>query len=95
METLRATPGITDKEVTVLLFGKHINRYYLRYGWLLPPGVAALGTVDVNMLKMPELYRLVVNGLNSGTGTLADGTAVPFDMHFLLEEICRPMLFIY
>ena len=94
METLRATPGITDKEVTVLLFGKHINRYYLRYGWLLLLGVAALVTVDVNMLKMPELYRLVVNGLNSGTGTLADGTAVPFDMDFLLEEICRPMLFI-
>ncbi|MCR5683417.1 MAG: ABC transporter ATP-binding protein/permease [Clostridiales bacterium] len=77
-----------------MLFGKHINRYYLRYGWLLLLGVAALVMVDTNMLKMPELYRMVVNGLNSGAGTLADGSAVPFDMDFLLEEICRPMLFI-
>ncbi len=77
-----------------MLFGKHINRYYLRYGWLLLLGVAALVAVDVNMLKMPELYRLVVNGLNTGGGVLADGTAVPFDMDFLLDEICRPMLFI-
>ena len=94
MGMLRDMPGNTDKEVTVLLFGKHINRYYLRYGWLLLLGVAALVMVDTNMLKMPELYRMVVNGLNSGAGTLADGSAVPFDMDFLLEEICRPMLFI-
>ncbi len=77
-----------------MLFGKHINRYYLRYGLLLLLGVAALVMVDINMLKMPELYRMVVNGLNSGAGTFADGTSVPFDMDFLLEEICRPLLFI-
>ena len=77
-----------------MLFGKHINRYYLRYGWLLLLGIAALVAVDTNMLKMPELYRLVVNGLNSGEGVLADGTVVAFDMNFLLDEICRPMLFI-
>ena len=77
-----------------MLFGKHINRYYLRYGWLLLLGIAALVAVDTNMLKMPELYRLVVNGLNSGEGVLADGTVVAFDMNFLLDEICRAMLFI-
>ncbi len=77
-----------------MLFGKHINRYYLRYGWLLLLGIAALVAVDTNMLKMPELYRLVVNGLNSGEGVLSDGTVVAFDMNFLLDEICRPMLFI-
>ena len=70
-----------------MLFGKHINRYYLRYGWLLLLGIAALVAVDTNMLKMPELYRLVVNGLNSGEGVLADGTVVAFDMNFLLDEI--------
>ena len=87
---------MTEKQTrkTVLLFGKHINRYYLRYGWFLLLGVAALVIVDTNMLRIPELYRKVINGLNSGAGTIADGTAVPFDMDFLLDEICGPMLFI-
>ncbi len=82
-----------DKEVTVLLFGKHVNRYYLRYGCILLLGTAALILVNANLLKMPELYRTVVNGLNSGTGVLADGSTVPFDMDFLLDEICLPLIF--
>ena len=50
-----------SKEVNGLLFGKHINRYYLRYGWALLLGIAALILVDYHSLKIPELYRMVVN----------------------------------
>ena len=75
-----------------MLFGKHINRYYLRYGWALLLGVAALVLVDYFQLKMPELYRMTVNGLNDGAVPMKNGTVMPFDMDFLLDEICRPML---
>ncbi len=81
-----------SKEVNGLLFGKHINRYYLRYGWALLLGIAALILVDYHSLKIPELYRMVVNGLNDGVSVTADGTAHPFDMDFLLDEICLPMI---
>ena len=77
-----------------MLFGKHINRYYLRYGWALLLGIAALLLVDYFQLKMPELYRMTVNGLNDGVVPMKNGTAASFDMDFLLDEICRPMLVI-
>ena len=77
-----------------MLFGKHINRYYLRYGWALLLGVAALVLVDYFQLKIPELNRMTVNGLNGGTVIGANGAAVPFDMDYLLDEICRPILVI-
>ena len=49
-----------------MIFGKHINRYYLRYsGWLLL-GVLSLLIIDVFQLKIPELYRMVINGMNNG-----------------------------
>ena len=60
METLRATPGITDKEVTVLLFGKHINRYYLRYGWLLLLGIAALVALGLRFVEAPAVLKGVL-----------------------------------
>ena len=45
-----------------MLFGKHINRYYLRYSWLLLLGILALLAVDVAQLLIPELYAAVVDG---------------------------------
>ena len=77
-----------------MLFGKHINRYYLRYGWALLLGVCALVLVDYFQLRMPELYRMVVNGMNDGAVTMADGTVQAFNMDFLLDEICRPMIIV-
>ena len=38
-----------------MIFGKHINRYYLRYSPLLLIGLLALGTVDYLQLVIPEL----------------------------------------
>ena len=68
-----------------MIFGRHINRYYLRYSPVLLLGLAALILVDYFQLKVPELYRLVINGANGTT---------PFTMDVLLNEICLPMIFI-
>ncbi len=74
-----------------MIFGKHINRYYLKYaGWLLL-GLAALVMVDNMQLEIPALYGMVVNGLNEGFVTV-DGVARPFDMDVLLDVICMPMV---
>jgi len=76
-----------------LLFGKHINRYYLRYLPLLLLGLVALVVVDYVQLIVPELYRSVVNGILYGTAEI-DGVTVPFDLDYLLDEICLPMIIV-
>ncbi len=70
-----------------MIFGKHINRYYLKYGPVLLLGVAALILVDYFQLILPELYRIVVNGMN-GNLVEIDGKMVPFTMEVLLDEVC-------
>jgi len=74
-----------------MIFGKHINRYYLKYGGLLLMGLLALGTVDYLQLVIPNLYQMVINGINQGY-VVRDGAQVPFDMDFLLGSICMPMV---
>ena len=74
-----------------MIFGKHINRYYLRYAPLLVLGLAALVMVDILQLEIPELYQMVINGVNQGFVNV-DGVSVPFDMDFLLDRICMPMV---
>ncbi len=76
-----------------MIFGRHINRYYLKYGWMLLLGLAALAMVDFAQLKVPEFYRMIVNGLNTGTAEL-NGQTVPFDMDYLLDEVCRPLIIV-
>ena len=49
-----------------MIFGKHINRYYLRYLHMLLIGLAALAAVDYLQLLVPKLYQMVVNGVNNG-----------------------------
>ena len=74
-----------------MIFGKHINRYYLRYaGWLIL-GMFALVIVDTMQLQIPKLYGMVINGMNEGVVSV-DGTLVPFDLAFLLDHICMPMV---
>ena len=67
-----------------MVFGKHINRYYLKHLPALLLGVLALLLVDYNQLKIPELYNTMVNGL--------DGKIEGFNMEFLLNSICAPMI---
>ena len=74
-----------------MIFGKHINRYYLKYAYLLLIGLAALVMVDYMQLEIPELYRMVINGINTGF-VRVDGQSVAFDMDFLLDWICIPMV---
>ena len=74
-----------------MIFGKHINRYYLRYLHFLLLGLASLIAVDYLQLLIPNLYQMVINGINDGK-VLADGAERVFDMDFLLSRICAPML---
>lgn len=76
-----------------MVFGKHINRYYFKYLWVLLIGLLALVFVDVFQLKVPEFYRMVVNGMTYGEVEL-DGVVHAFDMDFLLDKVCAPMLFV-
>ena len=76
-----------------MIFGKYINRYYLKYAWILLVGLVALVLVDYFQLEVPELYRMVVNGINTGVVETAEGT-VPFDLDFLLDKICLPLIII-
>ena len=76
-----------------MIFGKHINRYYVTYAWLLLLGLAALIAVDYMQLEIPELYQMIVNGMNRGYVEL-DGIKTAFDMDFLLDKICMPMVWI-
>ena len=74
-----------------MIFGKHINRYYLKHGIAILMGILALVLVDILQLKIPELYQMIVNGMNQGY-VAVDGVQVAFDMDFLLDRICMPML---
>ena len=47
-----------------MIFGKYINRYYLRHAPVLLLGILALLMVDYIQLLVPQLYRLVINGVN-------------------------------
>ena len=47
-----------------MIFGKYINKYYLKNAPILILGLAALILVDYFQLFIPELYRMVINGMN-------------------------------
>jgi len=74
-----------------MIFGKHINRYYLKYAPMLLIGLASLIMVDYLQLVIPNLYQMVINGISQGYVDV-DGTRFVFDMNFLLERICMPMV---
>ena len=67
-----------------MIFGKHINRYYLKNLPALLLGVFALFLVDYNQLKIPKLYNTMVSALN--------GEVAEFGMTYLLDNICAPMI---
>ena len=74
-----------------MILGKHINRYYIRYGFWLLLGLGALLLVDILQLQVPKFYRMVIDGMTYGV--VDTGVAsVPFDMDFLLTQICMKMV---
>ena len=76
-----------------MIFGKYINRYYLKNAPVLLLGLAALLTVDYIQLLIPRLYRLVINGVNLGQ-VVVDGQTVAFGKEVLFQHICLPMIYI-
>ena len=48
-----------------MIFGKYINRYYLRHAPALLLGILALLMVDYIQLLVPQLYRLVIKDRKS------------------------------
>ena len=76
-----------------MIFGKYINRYYLRSAPVLLLGLLALLTVDYIQLMIPRLYRLVINGVNLGE-VVIDGETVAFTKEVLFQHICLPMIII-
>ena len=69
-----------------MIFGKHINRYYLKHIVAILFGLLSLVVVDYLQLEIPRLYQMVINGINEGH---VDG--VPFNLTFLVDKICMPM----
>ena len=74
-----------------MIFGKHINRYYLRFAPAFLIGLAALIAVDWFQMIIPNLYQMVINGINEGY-VIKDGVQYAFDMDFLLDHICMPLV---
>ena len=69
-----------------MIFGKHINKYYLKYGWILILGIIALVAVDYFQLKIPEIYGTIINGLDPTT---------EFNLtKELLSDLCIDMLIV-
>ena len=76
-----------------MIFGRHINRYYLKHAPALLLGILALLTVDYIQLLIPELYRLVINGVNLGQ-VVVNGQTLSFTKEVLFRHICLPMIWI-
>ena len=76
-----------------MVFGKHINKYYLKYLWMLLIGLVALVAVDYFQLLIPEYLRTVLNGINTGE-VIIDGQTTPFTMETLLTHVCFPLLIV-
>lgn len=76
-----------------MIFGKYINRYYLKNAPVLLLGLLALLMVDYIQLLIPQFYRLVINGVNLGQ-VVVTGQTLPFTKEVLLQHICLPLIWI-
>lgn len=73
-----------------MIFGRQINRYYLKYILPILFGIAALVAVDYFQLIIPELYGLIINGINKGQVEI-NGVVHVFNMDFVWRKVCIPM----
>ena len=76
-----------------MLFGKHINKYYLKHFPMLLLGLISLIVVDYFQLLIPELYGIVINGVNDGY-VVIDQVNYTFNMELLLDRVCLPFIFV-
>ncbi len=56
-------------------------------------GLLALIVVDYFQLLIPELYSIVINGVNDGYVVIDEVTYI-FDMNLLLDKVCLPLIFV-
>ena len=70
-----------------MIFGKHINRYYLKHAAAIFFGLVWLIVVDALQLEIPALYQMVIDGVNAG-----HVNGEPFNLTFLVDKICMPMV---
>jgi len=63
----------------------------LKYAPVLLLGAAALILVDYFQLLIPNLYGMLIDGINKGE-VLYQGQTVAFDLDFLLDRICLPIV---
>ena len=50
-----------------MIFGKHVNKFYLRYWYLLIGGIVSLLAVDYFQLLIPDIIGSIIDGLNAIT----------------------------
>jgi ATP-binding cassette subfamily B protein len=56
-------------EVMRMLFGKHVNRLYWKFGFFYLLGIAALIAVDYYQLRIPEIIGSIIGGIEKNTLT--------------------------
>ncbi len=76
-----------------MIFGKYINRFYLKYALLILCGLIALAAVDYAQTLIPEMYRMVIDGADKGVVGIGN-EIFTFDLQFVWDKICVPMFFI-
>lgn len=52
-----------------MIFGRHVNRFYLKYGFFFALGVLALITVDWYQLLIPDITGSIIEGIQYNTLT--------------------------
>ncbi len=75
-----------------MVFGKYLNKYYLKYLYLFVIGIITLIVIDYVQLLIPKIYKTLLLGINTGFAD-EEGLRV-FDTEVLLNDICLPMLII-
>ncbi len=83
---------IGDNERKIMIFGKHVNKYYMRYFALLLFGLLSLITVDYFQLEIPKIYKALLLGIN--TGYIDEAGTAEFNLDTLLDKICAPIFIV-
>lgn len=75
-----------------MVFGKRLNKYYLKFAPLFLIGIIVLLVIDYVQLEIPKIYRMLLLAVN--TGYIDKEMTTPFTTDVLLEKICMPMLLV-
>ena len=75
-----------------MLFGRHVNRYYLKYIYLFIAGIITLLVVDYVQLEIPVIYRKVLTAINSGF--IDEAHSVAFTADVFTKEVFLPLIVI-